>query len=66
MITKTMSISEVLKVDRGMASILMAFGIHCLGCPHATAESLENACAAHGTDADELVKQLNEYLAAKA
>ena len=65
-ITKQMSIGQVLNMDRGTARIFMEFGMHCLGCPHATAESLENACAAHGTDADELVKQLNEYLAAKA
>ena len=66
MIDKTMSIGEVLRKDRGCAPIFMAFGMHCLGCPHATAESIENACAVHGTDPDELVKQLNEYFAAKA
>ena len=65
MIEKTMSIGEVLRMDRGCASIFMAFGMHCLGCPHATAASIENACAAHGTDADALVKELNEYFAAK-
>lgn len=65
MINKQMSIGEVLRLDRGCAPIFMSFGMHCLGCPHATAESLENACAAHGTDADELVKQLNEYFAEK-
>ena len=65
MITKEMSIGQVLTLDRGCAPIFMAFGMHCLGCPHATAESIENACFAHGTDADELVKQLNEYFANK-
>ena len=66
MVDKTMSIGEVLRMDRGCAAIFMAFGMHCLGCPHATAESIENACAAHGTDADQLVKELNEYFAQKA
>ncbi len=65
MVDKTMSIGEVLRMDRGCAPIFMAFGMHCLGCPHATAESIENACAVHGTDPDELVKELNEYFAAK-
>ena len=65
MINKQMSIGEVLRMDRGCAPIFMSFGMHCLGCPHATAESLEAACAAHGTDADELVKQLNEYFGNK-
>ena len=62
-VNKSMSIGEVLNIHRGTARILMQFGMHCLGCPHATAESLENACAAHGTDADELVARLNAYLA---
>ena len=65
MVDKTMSIGEVLRMDRGCAPIFMAFGMQCLGCPHATAESIENACAVHGTDPDELVKELNEYFAAK-
>ncbi len=65
MIDKTMSISSVLKVDPETAPILMSFGMHCLGCPHATAESLENACFAHGVSVDELVDQLNEFLASK-
>ena len=66
MIDKTMSISSVLKVDPETAPILMSFGMHCLGCPHATAESLENACFAHGVDVNELVDQLNEYLEGKS
>jgi hybrid cluster-associated redox disulfide protein len=60
-----MSIGEVLRLDRGTAPIFMQFGMHCLGCPHATAESLEMASMAHGVDADELVKQLNAYLEGK-
>ena len=63
MINKTMSISEVLRINRGTAPILMSFGMHCLGCPHATAESLENACAAHGVNVDDLVEKLNAFLA---
>ncbi len=62
-VTKDMSIKQVLDLNRGTARIFMQFGMHCLGCPHATAESLEDACAAHGTNADELVHQINEYLA---
>ena len=61
-ISKTMSIGEVLRVNRGTARILMEFGMHCLGCPCATAESLEEACAAHGANVDELVDQLNAYM----
>jgi hybrid cluster-associated redox disulfide protein len=64
-VNKDMSIIQVLNMDRGTAGILMQFGMHCLGCPHATMESLEGACAAHGTDVNKLVKLLNEYFANK-
>ena len=65
-IDKSMSIGEVLRIDIGTARIMMEFGMHCLGCPHATAESLEDACAAHGSNVEELVAKLNEYFATKA
>ena len=65
-INKDMSIGQVLNLDRSTASIFMQHGMHCLGCPHATAESLEDACAAHGADADALVDKLNAHLATKA
>ena len=65
MVNKQMSIGEILKMDRNTAPIFMEFGMHCLGCPHATAESLEMACMAHGTDADALVAKLNAYFEAK-
>ena len=61
-VNKTMSIGEVLSIHRGTARIFMEFGMHCLGCPHATAESIEDASMVHGVDADALVKALNEFL----
>ncbi|MEG1845063.1 MAG: DUF1858 domain-containing protein [Clostridia bacterium] len=66
MIDKTMSIGQVLSIDRNTAPIFMSYGMHCLGCPHATAESLEDAGAVHGIDVDKLVDDLNEYISAKA
>ena len=65
MVNKQMSIGEILKLDRGTAPIFMEFGMHCLGCPHATSESVEMACMAHGTDADALIAKLNEYFESK-
>ncbi len=62
-VDKTMSIGDVLNIHRGTARILLEFGMHCLGCPASIAESLEDACAVHGTNVDELVHQLNEFLA---
>lgn len=60
-VTKQMSIGEVLKMDRQTAPIFMQFGMHCLGCPHATAESIEQAAGVHGVDADKLVEALNAH-----
>ena len=40
----------------------MASGMHCIGCPSAQGESLEEACLVHGIDVDVLVERLNEYL----
>ncbi|MCX7749955.1 MAG: DUF1858 domain-containing protein [Clostridia bacterium] len=60
-VTKDMIIADVLKMDRGTAPIFMNSGMHCLGCPSASGESIEDACAVHGIDADQLIKELNEY-----
>lgn len=64
-ITKQMSIGQVLSLDRSTASIFISQGMHCLGCPHATAETLEQACAAHGADVDALVEKLNDHMLKK-
>ncbi len=61
-VTKDMIISDILKLDKGTVPILLNSGMHCLGCPSSSGESLEDACSIHGIDADELVKELNEYL----
>jgi len=64
-VTKKSIIGDVLDYDEGTAEFFFAIGMHCLGCPAARGESIEDACAVHGTDADELVKNINAYLAAK-
>lgn len=61
-ISKEMIISEILGVDKGVIPILMNSGMHCLGCPSAQGESLEQACIVHGLDADALVTEINDYL----
>jgi len=65
-INEQMSIGEVLRLDSGTVPVFMEFGMHCLGCPHATAESLADASAAHGVDVTALVDKLNEFFAGKA
>ncbi len=64
-ITKESIIGDVLDYDIETARFFFEIGMHCLGCPASRGESIEDACAVHNTDADELVKKLNEYLASK-
>lgn len=59
MIKKTLKIGELLEQYPDKADILLEAGMHCLGCPASQAETLEEACAVHGIDVDELVNQLN-------
>lgn len=64
-ITKNSIIGDVLDFDNGTAKFFFEIGMHCLGCPASRGETIEQACAVHGTNADELVKKLNDYLASK-
>ena len=59
MITKDITIGELLRTNADVAPILMSAGMHCLGCPASQAESIEDAAAVHGLDADALVEQIN-------
>ena len=58
-------IGDVLDFNPGTAQFFFEIGMHCLGCPSARGESIEMACAVHGTDADELVAKINAYLESK-
>lgn len=64
-ITKDMTVMDVLKMDRESAAIFMSFGLHCLGCPGATMESLEDASRVHGISVDNLVAELNKFFESK-
>ena len=64
-ITKQTLIGEMLQMDMGIAAILMAAGMHCVGCPSSAMECLEEACMVHGMDADQVLKRINDYLANK-
>ena len=58
-IKKDMTIGEILRTKPEAASILMTFGMGCIGCPSAQAETIEEAAMVHGINADELIKALN-------
>ncbi|MEE1314528.1 MAG: DUF1858 domain-containing protein [Faecalimonas sp.] len=58
-VTKEMTIGELLATAPIAAPVLMEMGMHCLGCPSAQAESLEEAAMVHGLDAEVLVERIN-------
>ena len=64
-VTKDMIIMDVLKMDMDTAKFFLEMGMHCLGCPSASGESIEQACMVHGADADKLVADINEFLKSK-
>lgn len=64
-VTKTTKIGDILDYDRGVAPFFLEMGMHCLGCPSARSETLEQACAVHGVSADDLVARINAYFANK-
>ena len=61
-ITKQTLIGDILDMDRSTAPYFLEMGMHCLGCPSARGETLEQACAVHGVNADELVAKINAHL----
>ena len=57
---KDMLIGDILAESPEKAEVLMEAGMHCIQCPASQMESLEEACAVHGIDVDELLKVLNQ------
>ena len=64
-ISKDMTIGELIRMDENIVPILMRAGMHCIGCPSAQGESLEEAAMVHGIDADDLTAQINDFLSNK-
>lgn len=61
-ITKDTIIADIVNINIGCVPILMAEGMHCVGCPASQGETLAEACMVHGIDADEMAKKLNEFV----
>lgn len=61
-VTRESIIGQILDADKTTAPYFIEMGMHCLGCPSARGESLEQACAVHGVNCDELVAKLNAHM----
>ena len=61
-ITKDTIIADVLKLDADLAPFFLEIVMHCLGCPSATSETIEEACDVHGADCELLLEKINNFL----
>ncbi|MFU0824499.1 DUF1858 domain-containing protein [Clostridium sp.] len=59
-ITKDMTIGEIVRSFPSSVEILMSFGMGCVGCPSAQAETLEEAAMVHGMNTEKLLEALNQ------
>ena len=64
-ITKNTIIGDILDTDSSTAPFFLEMGMHCLGCPASRGETIEQACAVHGVNPDELVNKLNVHMQGK-
>ena len=60
LITKDMSVGEVVQKYPHLADVLTKHGLHCVGCHAATWETLEQGTMGHGMDEDVLTSMVNE------
>ena len=62
-IEKSTVIGEILQFAPQAAPMFLSIGMHCLGCPASSGETVDEACMVHGVDADAFLVELNNYLA---
>lgn len=61
-VDRTTKIGDILDFNRETAVYFLEMGMHCLGCPSARSETIEQACAVHGVNVDDLITRINEHL----
>ena len=59
MVKKSDILKDILNKNDNAEEILLSFGMHCLYCPCAQAETLEEACEVHDLDVEVVLKALN-------
>ncbi|MBE6001308.1 MAG: DUF1858 domain-containing protein [Sarcina sp.] len=61
-VTGDMLIANIIKKYPDATFLLMNCGMGCVSCPASQMESLTEACAVHGLDAEEVARYLNVEL----
>jgi hybrid cluster-associated redox disulfide protein len=64
-VTKDTVIGDILDHAPEVSKYFLEIGMHCLGCPSARSETLEEACQVHSQDAGALLAKINAHLAGK-
>ena len=62
-INKDTIIGDILNIAPQTAPLFLSIGMHCLGCPASRGETVEQACAVHGVDVDDLLAKVNAVIA---
>ena len=62
-VKKDTVIAEIMQNAPETMPLFQSIGMHCMGCAMASGENVEQACAAHGVDADAFVEKLNAFIA---
>lgn len=55
-----MTIREIIKKRPGSVFVFMDYGLHCISCPMAQEETLEDAVKVHRLGLDKILKDLNK------
>ncbi len=61
-VTRETIIGDIIDFNADVKPIFAAIGMHCFDCPVSRMETVEEACAVHECDADELIEKLNAFL----
>ena len=57
-----MTFGELLNMFPESFGVLVKSGMHCIGCPMAMAETIEDGARVHGINPNDLVRKLNNEL----
>lgn len=60
MITKDMTIGSLVRSNPKSIDVLQSFGMGCVGCPSAQAETIAEACMVHGLNIEKLMDALEK------
>lgn len=59
-VSKKMTIGEVIKKYPKSAFVFIDYGLHCIGCPVAAGETIEEAARLHRVDLKKFLKDLKK------